>query len=153
MTESNSFAPDRLLSVGEVSKRSGISVPAVHFYESKNLISSTRNASNHRQYPAVTLRYIAIIRVAQRVGMSLEEVGETLNSLQNKDKLTASQWKNISEKWREGLNERIKRLERLRDEMDSCIGCGCLSLKDCPLRNPEDVLSEKGSGAHILERP
>ncbi|MGQ8365447.1 redox-sensitive transcriptional activator SoxR [Glaciecola sp. 1036] len=143
----------RLLSVGEVAKRSGVTVPTIHFYESKGLITSTRNLSNHRQYPAITLRYIAIIRVAQRVGMSLEDIGQTLKQIQQKQNLTASQWKQVSEQWRDGLNARIHKLERLRDELDSCIGCGCLSLKDCPLRNPKDVLAEQGPGAIILERP
>jgi len=98
------------------------------------------------------LRYVAIIRVAQRTGMSLEEIGETLSSIQAGAKLTAAQWKKISTQWRAGLNDRIKKLERLRDELDSCIGCGCLSLKDCPLRNPGDILGENGPGPQILER-
>lgn len=143
---------NRVLTVGEVAKRSGVAVSTIHFYESKGLIKGSRSLSNHRQYPAIVLRYIAIIRVAQRVGMSLEEIGETLSCIQADPKLTAMHWKDIAARWRESLNQRIKTLERLRDELDSCIGCGCLSLKDCPLRNPGDILGSYGPGAQILER-
>lgn len=144
---------NRTLTVGEVAKRSGVAVSTIHFYETKGLIKATRTASNHRQYPAIVLRYIAIIRVAQRVGMSLEEIGDTLSNMQADSKLTAAQWKRISAQWRESLNQRIQTLERLRDELDSCIGCGCLSLKECPLRNPGDIFGNYGAGAQILERP
>lgn len=142
-----------MLTVGAVAERSGVNVSTIHFYESKGLISSTRSSGNHRQYPAIVLRYIAIIRVAQRTGMSLEEIKETLSGIQAGAKITADEWAEISSRWREGINERIKRLERLRDELDRCIGCGCLSLSDCPLRNPEDVLGADGPGPQILERP
>jgi len=152
MTKEKPIDSSRLLTVGEVAKRSGVPVSTVHFYESKGLITATRSIGNHRQYPAIVLRYVAIIRVAQRTGMSLEEIGETLSSIQAGAKLTAAQWKKISTQWRAGLNDRIKKLERLRDELDSCIGCGCLSLKDCPLRNPGDILGENGPGPQILER-
>ena len=144
---------NRVLTIGEVAKRSGVTVSTIHFYESKGLISGTRTAGNHRQYPAIVLRFIAIIRVAQRTGLSLEEIGETLSGIQADKKLTAKQWNAISTRWRDGLNARIQKLERLRDELDSCIGCGCLSLKDCPLRNPGDILAKDGPGPQILERP
>lgn len=144
---------NRVLTIGEVAKRSGVSISTIHFYESKGLISSTRTASNHRRYPAIVLRYIAIIRVAQRTGLSLEEIGETLRGVQTREKLTAKQWSAISTRWRDELNARIQKLERLRGELESCIGCGCLSLKDCPLRNPNDILANDGPGPRILERP
>lgn len=153
MAKTQAMDAGRILTVGEVAKRSGVPVSTIHFYESKGLIKATRNAGNHRQYQAIVLRYIAIIRVAQRTGLSLEEIGETLSSIQAGSKLSASEWKDISSKWKERLNKRIRSLVRLRDELDSCIGCGCLSLKDCPLRNPEDELSKDGPGARILERP
>lgn len=143
----------RVLSVGEVARRSGVPISTVHFYESKGLISSTRNAGNQRRFAPVMLRYIAVIKVAQRAGIPLEEIRQTLGSYPPGSKLTAAQWHEISSLWRGMLDERIKRLTRLRDEMDRCIGCGCLSLEDCPLRNPNDVLGEKGPGARILERP
>lgn len=142
----------RELTVGEVAKRSGVAVSTIHFYESKGLIESTRNAGNQRRFPAVVLRYIAIIKVAQRTGIPLEEIGKTLKQFPHKHKLTPSQWKVLSSQWREDLNERIEKLTRLRDELDSCIGCGCLSLSDCPLRNPDDILGKNGSGPQILER-
>ncbi|WP_349607788.1 redox-sensitive transcriptional activator SoxR [Halomonas sp. H10-9-1] len=142
----------RVLSVGQVARRSGVPVSTLHFYETKGLIRSTRSAGNHRQYPATVLRYVAIIRVAQSVGMSLEEIGETLNGVQSGSKLTADEWQTISTHWKESLNERIQTLTRLRDELDRCIGCGCLSLTDCPLRNPDDTLGQQGAGPRILTR-
>ncbi len=144
---------NRVLTVGEVAQRAGVSVPTIHFYESKGLITSTRNEGNQRRFPAVVLRYVALIKVAQRAGISLDEVKEAFCSQPPGEKLTASQWKKLSSRWRASLDERIKRLTRLRDEFDACIGCGCLSLKDCPLRNPQDVLGQQGPGPRILERP
>lgn len=143
----------RILTVGEVAKRSGIPVSTIHFYESKGLITSTRNAGNQRQFSSVVLRYIAIIKVAQRTGITLEEIKETLGNYTTDNKMTPAQWRELSSAWHENLNERIKKLTRLRDELDSCIGCGCLSLDECPLRNPDDELGKQGTGPQILERP
>ncbi len=144
---------NRLLTVGEIAQRSGVPVSTIHFYESKGLIASTRNAGNQRRFAAITLRSIAIIKVAQRTGIPLEEIKQTLGRYPPGKKLTAAQWRAMSSRWRDSLNARIERLTRLRDELDSCIGCGCLSLKDCPLRNPADELGAQGPGARILERP
>lgn len=144
---------DRVLTVGELAKRSGVAVSTLHFYESKGLISSTRNSGNHRQYSATMLRYVAIIRVAQRAGMSLDSIRSALGRYPVGSKLTAAQWKEMSSEWKLELNQRIQRLTRLRNELDNCIGCGCLSLDDCPLRNPNDELSAEGAGPRILERP
>lgn len=143
----------RLLTVGEVAHRAGVPVSTIHFYESKGLIASTRNAGNQRRFPSTVLRYIAIIKVAQRTGIPLEEIKEALGRYPPESKLTAAQWHELSSRWRESLDERIRKLTRLRDELDSCIGCGCLSLEECPLRNPLDVLGEQGPGSRILERP
>lgn len=143
----------RLLTVGEVAHRSGVPVSTIHFYESKGLIASTRNAGNQRRFPSTVLRHIAIIKVAQRTGIPLEEIKEALGRYPPGSKLSAVQWRELSSRWRESLDERIRKLTRLRDELDSCIGCGCLSLEECPLRNPLDVLGEQGSGPRILERP
>ncbi|MHA7848006.1 redox-sensitive transcriptional activator SoxR [Serratia sp. D1N4] len=143
----------RALTVGEVAHRSGVPVSTIHFYESKGLIASTRSEGNQRRFSSVVLRYIAIIKVAQRTGIPLEEIKEALGRYAPGNKLTAAQWRKLSSYWRESLDERIKKLTRLRDELDSCIGCGCLSLDDCPLRNPGDVLGEQGAGPQILERP
>ena len=147
------LAPVRELSVGEVARRSGVAVSTIHFYESKGLIVSTRNAGNQRRYAPGVLRYIAIIKVAQRVGIPLGEIQDVLGRYQPDSKLSEAQWSRAAAKWQENLDDRIQKLQRLRDELNSCIGCGCLSLKDCPLRNPDDILGQEGAGARILERP
>ncbi|WP_274864520.1 redox-sensitive transcriptional activator SoxR [Serratia marcescens] len=143
----------RLLTVGEVAKRSGVAVSALHFYESKGLIQATRNAGNQRRYTPVVLRYIAVIKIAQSVGIPLEEIRATLGRFPAGSKLTSEQWRLLSSAWRKTLDERIQRLTMLRDHLDGCIGCGCLSLADCPLRNPNDILGQQGAGAHIFEHP
>jgi len=142
----------RLLTVGEVAKRSGVAVSALHFYESKGLIQATRNAGNQRRYTPVVLRYIAVIKIAQSAGIPLEEIRTTLGRFPAGSKLTSEQWGVLSSAWRKTLDERIQRLTMLRDHLDGCIGCGCLSLADCPLRNPNDILGQQGTGAQILER-
>ncbi|MNJ08168.1 Redox-sensitive transcriptional activator SoxR [compost metagenome] len=143
----------RSLSVGEVARRSGVAVSTLHFYESKGLIASTRSAGNQRRYPALVLRSIAIIKVAQRTGIPLEEIKSALGRYPPNSKLSAAQWREMSSAWRDSLNARIRTLEALRDSLDDCIGCGCLSLEDCPLRNPGDALGKEGSGPRILEGP
>lgn len=143
----------RILTIGEVSRRSGLPASTLHFYESIGLISSTRTAGNQRRYVAGVLRYLSIIKVAQRVGIPLDEIRDTIGPFRPGVKPTSRQWKQAAERWRATLSDRITRLERLRDELEGCIGCGCLSLQDCPLRNPEDVLGEQGPGPHILDRP
>lgn len=143
----------RTLGVGDVARRSGVAVSTVHFYEAKGLIAASRSIGNQRRYAPIVLRTISIIKVAQRTGIPLEEIRAALSKYPPGSKLSAAQWKSMSREWRVALDERIERLTRLRDELDSCIGCGCLSLKDCPLRNPDDVLGTKGAGAQILERP
>ncbi|MGE8656752.1 MAG: redox-sensitive transcriptional activator SoxR [Achromobacter sp.] len=144
----------RVMTVGEVARRSGVPVSTIHFYESKGLIQSSRSDGNQRRFPGIVLRYIAIIKVAQRTGIPLDEIRAAMARFpQDGNKLTPAQWKELSSQWRANLDERIRKLTRLRDELDSCIGCGCLSLRDCPLRNPDDVLGRDGPGPRILERP
>lgn len=143
----------RALTVGEVAKRSGVPVSTVHFYEAKGLIQSTRTQGNQRRFPSLVLRYIAIIKVAQSTGIPLKEIQDALGKFPANSQLTAEQWKEMSTEWKTSLDKRIRQLTRLRNELDHCIGCGCLSLSDCPLRNPNDVLGRKGPGARILERP
>lgn len=140
-----------LLTPGEVAKRSGVAVSALHFYESKGLIKSTRNAGNQRRYSREVLRYVAIIKIAQRIGIPLATVGEALGVLPDGHTLSAKAWRELSSQWREELDRRIKTMTALRDELDGCIGCGCLSRRDCPLRNPNDKLGEQGTGARLLE--
>ncbi|HFD2068678.1 redox-sensitive transcriptional activator SoxR [Serratia marcescens] len=153
MARNEPIDTNRLMTVGEVAKRSGVAVSALHFYESKGLIQATRNAGNQRRYPSVVLRYIAVIKIAQRAGIPLEEIRAALNRFPIGSKLTSEQWGVLSSAWRKTLDERIQRLTVLRDHLDSCIGCGCLSLTDCPLRNPNDILGQQGAGAHIFEYP
>ncbi|HFF8810589.1 TPA: redox-sensitive transcriptional activator SoxR [Klebsiella pneumoniae] len=153
MARNEPIDANRLLTVGEVAKRSGVAISALHFYESKGLIQATRNAGNQRRYPSVVLRYIAVIKIAQRAGIPLEEIRAALSRFPIGSKLTSEQWGELSSAWRKTLDERIQRLTLLRDHLDSCIGCGCLSLADCPLRNPNDILGRQGAGAHIFEHP
>ncbi|WP_137971589.1 redox-sensitive transcriptional activator SoxR [Pseudomonas sp. F(2018)] len=140
--------PARDLSVGELARRSGVAVSALHFYEAKGLIASNRNAGNQRRYPREALRRVAVIKVAQRVGIPLAEIAGALSELPQGRNPTAADWAGLSARWREDLDQRIAKLQMLRDQLDGCIGCGCLSLEACPLRNPGDQLAAQGPGAH-----
>ncbi|WP_111413059.1 redox-sensitive transcriptional activator SoxR [Billgrantia lactosivorans] len=141
----------RDLSVGEVAKRSGLAVSAIHFYEAKGLIKSRRNAGNQRRFSRDVLRRVAIIKVAQRTGIPLAEIRTAFADLPDFRAPTAADWKRLSTNWRHALDERIRRLTQLRDQLDHCIGCGCLSMEDCPLRNPQDELAAEGSGPRLLD--
>jgi len=143
--------PKRELTVGEVAQRSGVAVSALHFYESKGLISSWRNAGNQRRYAREVLRRVALIKVAQKTGIPLAAIRKALKSLPGERTPTAEDWKKLSCGWRAELNARIERLTRLRDQLDGCIGCGCLSLGVCPLWNPHDNLGKQGPGPRILD--
>jgi MerR family redox-sensitive transcriptional activator SoxR len=140
----------RRLSVGEVAQRSGVAVSALHFYEAKGLIKSVRSAGQQRRYGRDVLRRVAVIKVAQRIGIPLASIGTALASLPEGRTPTAADWAQLSSVWRKELNERIAQLTRLRDQLDSCIGCGCLSIEACRLRNPLDALSCQGSGPQLL---
>lgn len=139
------------LTVGEVARRSGVAVSALHFYETRGLIRSHRNRGNQRRYPREVLRRVAVIKVAQRVGVPLASIKAALDSLPDGRSPTAADWARLSRIWRDELDARIGQLQRLRDQLDGCIGCGCLSIKACRLRNPWDELAEHGPGAHLLE--
>jgi MerR family redox-sensitive transcriptional activator SoxR len=140
----------RRLSVGEVAQRSGVAVSALHFYEVKGLIKSVRSAGQQRRYGRDVLRRVAVIKVAQRIGIPLASIGTALASLPEGRTPTAADWAQLSSVWRKELDERIAQLTRLRDQLDSCIGCGCLSIEACRLRNPLDELSDQGSGPQLL---
>lgn len=141
----------QFLSVGEVARRSGVAVSTVHFYEAKGLIHSLRSAGNQRRYPRAMLRRIAIIRVAQDLGLTLARIAEALATLPDGAAPDLADWDRLSAQWRDELDERIARLQRLRDGLTSCIGCGCLSTGTCPMRNPGDRLGrEGGTGPRIL---
>lgn len=138
------------LSVGELAKRSGVSVSTLHFYERKGLIESSRNAGNQRRYAREVLRRVSFIRVAQRVGIPLKQIGNALASLPRNYAPSQSDWKKLSTDWREDIDLRILQLQKLRNTLDDCIGCGCLSIERCRLRNPLDKIASEGSGAHYL---
>jgi MerR family redox-sensitive transcriptional activator SoxR len=138
------------LTVGEVAARSGVAVSTIHFYEAKGLISSFRNAGNQRRFARSELRRVAIIKVAQRAGISLSEIRAALATLPQGRAVSSKDWARLSKRWKADLEERIGRLTALRDQLGDCIGCGCLSLNSCPLRNPMDVLAEEGPGPRLL---
>lgn len=138
------------LTVGDLAKRAGVAVSTLHFYEAEGLIRSTRTQANHRRYPRGMLRRVAIIKVAQKAGIPLKEIAEALDALPD-GKPTVADWRAMASAWKESLNERIGRLTRLRDQMSDCIGCGCLSITACPLRNPGDRLAAEGAGPRILD--
>ena len=138
------------LTVGEVAKRGGVAVSALHFYESKGLISSWRNAANQRRYPREALRRVAIIKVAQRLGLPLVSIKQALDSLPKGRTPTDQDWRKLSARWRDDLTRRLDQLTRLRDQLTGCIGCGCLSMQQCPLRNPSDELAAEGPGPRLL---
>ncbi|SFG08967.1 MerR family transcriptional regulator, redox-sensitive transcriptional activator SoxR [Duganella sp. CF458] len=140
----------RNLSVGEVAGRSGVAVSTLHFYETKGLISSFRTEGNQRRYSRDVLRRVAFIRVAQRVGISLADIQTALATLPATGAPGRADWERLSANWRVELDERIAQLRKLRDTLDDCIGCGCLSIDRCRLRNPFDKLSVKGAGPHRL---
>lgn len=135
------------LKPGQVARRAGVAVSALHYYESLGLISSRRTAGNRREYRRDTLRVIAFIRTAQRLGLSLDRIKEAIDQLPEEGLPTKRDWARISKQWHDELTERIEELTALRDRFSNCIGCGCLSLVSCPYSNPEDVLGRDGSGA------
>lgn len=139
------------LSVGEVAKRTGVAVSALHFYESKDLIKSHRNNSNHRRYHRTVLRKIAVIKAAQQAGMPLKIIAQQLACIPNSDAVSPQDWQVLSKAWQADLDDRIERLTLLRDNLNYCIGCGCLSEKNCQLVNAHDKFSRQGTGAHLLQ--
>ncbi|MEO8491241.1 redox-sensitive transcriptional activator SoxR [Pseudomonas sp.] len=139
------------LTVGQLAARSGVAVTALHFYESKGLINSNRSAGNQRRYTRDVLRRVVVIKIAQRLGIPLATIGEALQTLPHGRTPTKSDWERLSALWREDLDDRINKLVLLRDKLSGCIGCGCLSLEACPLRNSGDRLGEHGPGAQLLE--
>jgi MerR family transcriptional regulator, redox-sensitive transcriptional activator SoxR len=139
------------LSVGQVAERSGVAVSALHFYESKGLIKSVRTNGNQRRYPRDVLRRVAVIRVAQRTGVPLATIREAMAALPSDRPPTAADWNKLSARWKDELDRRITRLTELRDQLGGCIGCGCMSLKACPLRNPMDALGREGAGPRLLD--
>jgi MerR family redox-sensitive transcriptional activator SoxR len=139
------------LTIGQLAERAGVATSAIRFYESRGLVASVRTVGNQRRYEQSTLRRVAFIRTAQRVGLSLDEIGAALATLPDGRVPTKADWSRLSRAWRPRLDEQIERIERLRDQLDSCIGCGCLSLKTCALSNPDDAVATSGPGPVLLE--
>jgi MerR family redox-sensitive transcriptional activator SoxR len=135
-----------LLTIGEVSRRSGVAASALRFYEERDLIRSERAGSGHRRYPRPVLRRIAFIVFAQRIGLTLDEIGEELAKLPPDRAPTRRDWSQLSKGWGERIDERIDELERLKAGLTDCIGCGCLSLSRCRLANPDDRAAARGPG-------
>lgn len=138
------------LTVGELASRSGVAVSALHFYERKGLISSRRTSGNQRRYPRAMLRRVALIRIAQRVGVPLAEIKKALDTLPDDRAPNRRDWERLSQAWRDELDQRIRLLQQIRDDFTDCIGCGCLSLDRCALANTHDRLAEYGTGPRRL---
>jgi MerR family redox-sensitive transcriptional activator SoxR len=140
------------LSVGYVAKRCGVKVSTLHFYEQKGLIRSWRNQGNQRRYKRDVLRRISVIKAAQKIGVSLENIKLTLAELPQQRTPDKKDWAALSKRWQVQLDQQIAYMQRLRDSLEGCIGCGCLSMKNCPIYNPEDKLAALGPGPVILDR-
>ncbi len=140
------------LSIGQVATRSGVAASALRYYEAEGLIHSRRNPAGQRRYNRDVLRRVAIIKTAQRLGLSLKDIKSALATLPARRSPSAREWQRLSRSWQHQLSARIEQLIRLRDQLDDCIGCGCLSLDSCPLRNPEDIAAESGPGALLFEQ-
>jgi len=140
------------LTVGAVAQRCGVKVSTLHFYEDKGLIQSWRNAGNQRRYKREVIRRISIIKAAQKMGITLEEIKEAFAKLPENRTPTKTDWAKLSSAWQKQLNARIAYMERLRDSLSGCIGCGCMSLKNCPIHNPDDEMALEGNGPVILNK-
>jgi MerR family redox-sensitive transcriptional activator SoxR len=138
-------------SVGKVAGRCGVKISTLHFYEEKGLISSWRNQGNQRRYQKDVLRRVSVIKAAQKVGISLQEIKKALSALPNNRTPDTADWEVLARHWRKDLDARIAYLEKLRDSLTGCIGCGCLSMKNCPIYNADDKLAKEGPGAVLLE--
>lgn len=146
----------KTFTVGELAARAGIATSAVRFYEERGLIRSQRTSANHRRYRADALRRVSFVLAAQRVGLTLTEIATVLDQLPDGRTPTAQDWARLAAAWRPRLDEQIATLERLRDTLDGCIGCGCLSLDTCALWNPGDAAATLGAGPRYVvaaERP
>lgn len=139
-----------LLAIGEVARRSGVTVPTVRYYEDRGLISSVRTSGNQRRFPRHVLRRIAFVSAAQRVGLTLEEIGAALATLPADRAPTRREWTRLSSVWQQRIARRISELQALQDTLDGCIGCGCLSLRRCALYNPSDEAADEGPGSRWL---
>lgn len=138
------------ITIGELAARSGVATSALRFYEQRGLIRSERTTGNQRRYERSQLRRVAFIRAAQRVGLSVEEIGEAMSTLPDNRTPTKADWARLSRNWQDRLDAQIRELELLKTKLTGCIGCGCLSLRRCALSNPDDVVAARGPGAVYL---
>jgi len=146
------MADEANLTIGNVAKRCGVKVSTLHFYEEKKLIRSWRNQGNQRRYKKDVLRRVSVIKAAQKVGLSLADIKSALATLPNSRTPDKDDWQALSTSWRDELTTRINYLEKLRDSLNGCIGCGCLSMKNCPIYNENDKLASEGCGAVLLDK-
>ncbi|TCK46103.1 MerR family redox-sensitive transcriptional activator SoxR [Leucobacter luti] len=142
--------PDQLLTVGEMSRRTGVAVSALHYYEQLGLIASRRTPGNQRRYPRYMLRRVALIAVAKRLGIPLSDVQESFADVPLESTPSHEDWQRASRRWKKALELRRQGIEQLERELTGCIGCGCLSMKACTLLNPDDELGDSGSGARRI---
>lgn len=138
--------PEDLLSVGEVSRRTGVAVSALHYYEQLGLITASRTGGNQRRYPRFMLRRISLVLVAKRLGIPLADVADVFTTLPADGQPSSRDWHRLSRRWQSTLNAKKQEIDRLQHELTGCIGCGCLSMKSCRLLNPDDTLAERGAG-------
>lgn len=141
-----------LLTVGEIARRSGFAASAIRYYESQGLVTAQRDGGGQRRFERGVLRRLAFIRAAANIGLTLDEIREELSGLPDNRTPTRADWQRISRHWRGRLDDQIAALSRLRDGLDSCIGCGCLSMQTCGITNPGDVAATMGAGAAYLPR-
>lgn len=146
------IAPLELLSIGDLARRAGVSVPTVRYYDERGLIHSSRTAGNKRQFPRHTLRRLAVVAAGQRVGLTLQEIATALAELPPDRAPTQREWRHLSQQWAVMVARRIRQLEALQTSLDSCIGCGCLSLGKCTLFNPDDEAAGEGPGSRWLRK-
>ena len=139
-----------VLTIGELASRSGVRTSALRFYEAEGLIAATRTGAGHRRYPRSTLRRVAFVRAGREIGLPIDEIRRSLATLPSDRTPTRADWARLSRSWRHHLDTRIDYLERLRDDLTSCIGCGCLSLTTCRLQNRDDEMARTGNGARLL---
>lgn len=150
MRSAKQFHGSNELTIGEVSRRTGVPASALRYYESEGLIHATRSESGQRRFTRATIRRVSFVRVAQQLGRSLSEIKDALDSLPDSRTPTEEDWARLSAAWRDSLNQQIGMLERLRDRLDGCIGCGCLSLNKCRMLNPSDQAARRGSGPRFI---
>lgn len=141
---------DKFLTISEVAERAGVAPSALRFYETRGLIRSIRTAGNQRRFHPSMLRQISVIQVAQKLGVTLEEIARAFASLPDNRTPTKRDWDKLARRWGKHLDERIAVMQRLRKHLNGCIGCGCLSLKNCALVNPDDAVAEHGAGARYV---